>query len=83
MTLKWSQEQFITTDGCGSGQVVLPNSDVVVDSLGLQQGEVDVDTVPRRHCDEPDAVLQNGIFIWKPRGIDGSILRRHIIATRS
>ena len=84
MTRQWLQEWFITTtDGCFSGKVLIPNSDVVIDSFSLQQGEVDVDAVTGRHHDEPDTVLQNGVLIWKPRGVDGPVLRCHVVPARS
>lgn len=83
MTRQWLQEWFITTTDGVSGKVLIPNSDVVVDSFSLQQGEVDVDAMTRRHHDEPDTVLQNGVLVRKARGIDGPVLRCHIIPARS
>lgn len=65
------------------GKALIPNGDVVVDGLGLQQGEVDVHPMPRWYGDEPHAVLQDWVLIWESRGINGAILRGHIISTRS
>lgn len=64
-------------------EVLLPDSDVVVDRLRLQQGEVDVDAVARRDRDKPDAVLQDRVLIWKPGRINSTVLGRDVISARS
>lgn len=62
---------------------LLPDGDVVVHSLRLQQGEVDVHPVPRRDRDQPHAVLQNRVLIGKARGINGPVLGCHVVPARS
>ena len=64
-------------------EALLPDSDVVVDRLRLQQGEVDVDAVARRDRDKPDAVLQDRVLIWKPGRINSTILGCDVISARS
>lgn len=66
-----------------AGAGLVPDSNVVVDGFGLQQREVDVDPVTGRHSDQPHAVLQNRVLVWKSRGINGAIRRRYVISTRS
>lgn len=41
-----------------------PHSDVVVDRLGVDDREVDVDAIPRRNPDGPHAVLEVRILGW-------------------
>lgn len=66
----------------GSGDRPVPHGDVVVHGLRLQQGEVDVDAVPRGHRDQPHAVLQDGVLFGEAGGVNGSVLRRHVVSTR-
>lgn len=61
----------------------IPHRDVVVHGLGLQQGEVDVDPVAGGHGDQPQAVLQDRVFVGKSGGIDSAVLRRDVIPARS
>lgn len=51
----------------------LPDGDVVVDGLGAQHGEVDVDPVAGRHPDAPHAVLEVGVLLRVARGVNGSV----------
>lgn len=63
--------------------VLIPDGNVIVHSFRLQQREVDIHSVPQRNRDEPNAVLQNRVLVWEPRGVDGAILGCHIVPTRS
>lgn len=56
-----------------AGQRHLPDGDVVVDGLGAQHGEVDVDAVAGRHADAPHAVLEVGVLLRVARGVNGSV----------
>lgn len=50
-----------------------PDGDVVVDGLGAQHGEVDVDAVAGRHPDAPHTVLEVGVLLRVARGVNGSV----------
>lgn len=51
----------------------LPDGDVVVDGLGAQDGEVDVNPVTRRNPDAPHTVLEVGVLLRVTGRVNGSI----------
>lgn len=60
----------------------LPDGDVVVDRLGVEHGEVDVNAVARRNSDAPYAVFQIGVVGRVARRIDGSVQSRDITTAK-
>lgn len=79
----WLQDRFDTITDEFTRKGSLPDSNVIIHGFCLQQREVDVDPVAGRDSDQPNAVLQDWVLVWKSRGINGTILRCHIISTRS
>ena len=59
-----------------------PDGDEVVDGLGAEHGEVDVDAVAGGNADTPDAVLEVGILFGVPRGVDGAVHGRDVSSTQ-
>lgn len=60
----------------------LPDGDVVVDGLGAQHGEVDVDAVAGRNADAPHTVLEVGVLLRVARGVNGSVQGGDVAATQ-
>lgn len=61
----------------------LPDGDVVVDGLGAEHGEVDVDAVSRGHPDAPHTVLEVGVLLGVPGGVDGPVQGRDVAPAQS
>lgn len=61
----------------------LPHSDIVVDWLRIDDGEIDVDAIAWRHSDSPHAVLEVWILSWVSRRVNGAIHGRYISTTES
>ena len=55
------------------GGALSPDSDVVINGLRVEKGEVDVDPVPRGDSDGPHAVLEVWVLGRMPRGVYGAI----------
>lgn len=62
-----------STKGSSRRQRHLPDGDVVIDGLGAQHGEVDVDAVAGRNSDAPHAVLEVGVLLRVAGGVNGSV----------
>lgn len=61
----------------------LPDSNVVVDWLCIDNREIDVDAIPRRYSDSPHAVLEVWILGWVSRRVNCAIHGCYIPTTES
>lgn len=68
---------------CETLAEVVPDGDVVVDGLGVEHGEVDVDAVAWRHSDAPYAVFKIGVVGRVSRRVDGPVESCDITTAKS